>query len=334
MNVLFAYDDERHAEPLLRVQSHFAGFDIDFRPLKSPTSVGSWCDVVLLQEPPIREDILNCGKPAILLERIDGAQLRGCREHLHRVAGVIKGYIFRDRSRNNATFDRAHVEILHKAGITGPKPRHRDELPSPQIAAKDLKKICAGFGFGARGVMGDLVNTVLDFDAPRPVDVTFHGIVDYAGSEIETHRKLAIETAKSWKEKGLGTSEWGAGRPLRKEGYRISLLRSKTALCPFGWGESTHRDYQAMALGAVVIKPNMSYVECWPNIYRPGKTYLPCKPDWSDAHQIIRQVVDNWGDYRKMREEARKTVTYAWRSDMVAEQMVQAITRIIGRTEC
>lgn len=335
MNVLFVYSHANHAEPLLRAAGHFKGLSVSFHAIKStPFSIRLhedcvWADVILLQEPPFNEDVLHSGKPIILLERIDGAQLRGCREHLHRIAGVIKGYLFRDRAQNNTVFDRSHVEILHNAGVTGRKPRHRDEPPAPQIVPEDLCKVFAGYGFGSRAAMGDLVNTVLDFDAPRPINVTFHGIVEYAESEVETHRRLAIDVARQWSEDHIGGATLGIGRVLKEGDYHLSLLRSKTALSPFGWGEACCRDYQAMALGSVVIKPDMSHVECWPDIFQAGETYLPCKPDWSDAHEIIREVAENWSDYRPLREQARRMAVLAWRPNLVAKQMAWAIGEIM-----
>lgn len=334
MNVLLLYGHDDHAEPLLRASRHFEDFGVSFSAFKSPVprKAMAWADVILQQEPPIDLDLFNHrGKtPMILLERIDGAQLRGCREHLHQVAGVIKGYLFRDRGDNNRIFDRSHVEILHKAGVTGSKPRHRDGLPSPIIAEEDAQKVFAGYGFGSRAAMGDLVNSVVDLDASREIDVSFHGHVEYEDSEIETHRLAAVQVVEEWaKNHPLGTAACGAGRTLSEGNYRLSLLRSKCVLSPFGWGEACCRDYQAMALGAVVIKPNMDHVECWPDIFKAGETYLPCKPDWSDAHQIIQEVVDNWADYRRLRETARHMAVQAFRPELVAKQMAWAITTIM-----
>jgi hypothetical protein len=334
MNVLFAYNHADHAEPLLRAAEHFAGLGIKFISDTRLTEYDDkWtmrqADVILLQEPPIRKDILNCGKPIILLERIDGAQLRGCREHLHQVAGVIKGYLFRDRAQNNTVFDRSHIEILHDASVTGNEPRHCDEPPSPLVEPSDLQKVFAGYGFGSRAAMEPLVNSVIDFDAPRPIDVTFHGIVEYAQTEVETHRRLAIDVARQWSEDHCGGATWGIGRVLKEDDFYLSLLRSKTALSPFGWGEACCRDYQAMALGSVVIKPDMSHVECWPDIFQAGETYLPCKPDWSDAHKIIREVVDNWSDYRPLREQARRMAVLAFQPNLIAKQMAWAIGEIM-----
>lgn len=343
MNVLFAYEHDNHAEPLLRAAMQrpqvFADAGISIHATKASPIPGwfHWTDVFLVQEPPVPEWIKelppSCTKPIIFLERIDGAQLRGCREHLHQVAGVIKSYLFRDRAQNNTTFDRSHVEILHNAGITGRKPRHRDELPSPQIAPEDLCKVFAGYGFGSRAAMEPLVNTVLDFDAERLVDVTFHGIVEYSESEVETHRRLAVDAVAAWDAKHPGKGTCGAGRVLPESDFYLSLLRSKTALSPFGWGEACCRDYQAMALGSVVIKPDMSHVECWPDIFQAGETYLPCKPDWSDAHEIIQEVAENWNDYRPLREQARHMAVLAWQPKLIAGQMAWAIKSIL-QSDC
>jgi len=329
MKLLFAYNHELHAAALLRSAGAFAHYGVQFIPTDFdpvPDRLIDWAEVILLQEPPVRDAVVDCGKPVILLERIDGAQLRAAREYLPRVAGVIKGYLFRDRDRNNATFDRAHVEILHCAGITGAMPRHREDSPEPKIAVPDLRRMFAGYGFGAHAHMGRLVETVIDFDVARPYDASFHGIVEYNHSEIETHRKAAVSAVETWP----GPTLYGAGRPLRQEDYYLSLLRSRAVLSPWGWGEACHRDYEAMLLGAVLIKPDTSHVKCWPDIFATGKTYVPCEPDFSDAHAKIAHVRDHWDDYRTLRERARHMAQLAWRPGLIAERIVNVVRRLLA----
>jgi len=335
MNVLFIYNNEDHARPILRAKECFGQSGLTLATahhdegnfLKHVLGRSSdIAEVILLQEPPVDEKLFDYGKPVILLERIDGAQLRACREYLPRVAGVIKNYVFRDRARNNMVYDRSHIEILHQAGIECKNPRHQDKAPQQINADEDLLKIHASYGFGAYDRMEPLVNSVVDLDADRPLDVSLHCHMTYDGSEIEAHRKVAIEAVKTW---APMRAAWGAGRTLPHDEYLLSLLRSKVALCPWGWGESTHRDYQAMLLGAVVVKPDTSHVECWPDIYQAGKTYVPCKPDWSDAHDKVLHVSLHWESYREMRETARRLIVEAYRPEVIAQRIAGIIKRIM-----
>jgi hypothetical protein len=49
-------------------------------------------------------------------------------------------------------------------------------------------------------------------------------------------------------------------------------------LSPFGWGEVCYRDFEAALGGAILIKPDMSHVDTWPNIFI-DKSYIPLSWD-------------------------------------------------------
>ena len=48
-------------------------------------------------------------------------------------------------------------------------------------------------------------------------------------------------------------------------------------LSPFGWGEICFRDFEAVIGGSILIKPDMSHLTTWPNIYQ-NDTYISL--DW------------------------------------------------------
>lgn len=68
----------------------------------------------------------------------------------------------------------------------------------------------------------------------------------------------------------------------------ISLLaKSKSCLSPFGMGEVCFRDFEANQFLNVLIKPDMSCVETYPNFYIDGETYLATNLDWSNVEEVI-----------------------------------------------
>ena len=62
---------------------------------------------------------------------------------------------------------------------------------------------------------------------------------------------------------------------------------------PYGLGEICYRDFEILFSGCVMIKPNMSHLKTWPNIYRPIETYIPCRWDFSDLEEKINWVFKN-----------------------------------------
>ncbi len=68
---------------------------------------------------------------------------------------------------------------------------------------------------------------------------------------------------------------------------------SRGMLSPFGWGEICYRDFEAVIGGAVLIKPDMSHVETWPNIFT-NKSYIPLSWDLNelDSFDINDLIID------------------------------------------
>ena len=71
------------------------------------------------------------------------------------------------------------------------------------------------------------------------------------------------------------------GMTNQKQYYR-ELRNSKIVLSPFGWGEVCFRDFEAILAGALLLKPDMSHLLTWPNVYIPYETYVPLKWDGTD----------------------------------------------------
>lgn len=87
-----------------------------------------------------------------------------------------------------------------------------------------------------------------------------------------------------------------SGRLPKKE-YEAELKQVQAVLSPFGFGEVCFRDFEAILNGAVLVKPDMSHIETWPNIYIPDVTYVPVS--W-DGHDVVEKVESLLQDPKKI----------------------------------
>ena len=71
-----------------------------------------------------------------------------------------------------------------------------------------------------------------------------------------------------------------------KETYQVFGI-----LSPFGWGEICYRDFEAALGGSLLIKPDMSHIETWPNLYEKDM-YIPLPWDLSNI-QDLEYLFDN-----------------------------------------
>jgi hypothetical protein len=95
----------------------------------------------------------------------------------------------------------------------------------------------------------------------------------------------------------------------RSQSEFLNLIsNSKCTLSPFGMGEICFRDFEIIQHGSVMIKPDMSLVNTYPNIYIPYETYIPCKLDYSDLLDKIQWVKENPKQCNEIINNAREIV--------------------------
>ena len=87
--------------------------------------------------------------------------------------------------------------------------------------------------------------------------------------------------------------------------YNKLIAISKITISPFGYGEVCFRDYEAILAKSLLIKPDMSHIETWPDVYVPFVTYVPVKWDLSDLKDKINY-------YLYHEEERNKIVDFAF----------------------
>jgi len=97
------------------------------------------------------------------------------------------------------------------------------------------------------------------------------------------------------------------GRVGRQE-FLAELERSQLCFSPFGFGELCWRDLEAMLTGAVLIKPDMSHLECFCDIYRPGETYIPVRWDLADLADTVAALLERPAECRAIAARAFNSV--------------------------
>ena len=56
--------------------------------------------------------------------------------------------------------------------------------------------------------------------------------------------------------------------------YLSALDKDFAVLSPIGWGEVCYRDFESVLFGKLLIKPSMTHIQTWPNIYTDNTCYL------------------------------------------------------------
>ncbi|MFO0722600.1 MAG: hypothetical protein U1E65_02375 [Myxococcota bacterium] len=107
---------------------------------------------------------------------------------------------------------------------------------------------------------------------------------------------------------------------VKKRQYMMELRDSKLVFSPFGWGELCYRDYEAVAWGALLVKPSMSHLVTSPDIFVEDETYLSTAWDFSDFPEKSRAALaDGKRSQRIIRAAQQKLGDYYERGGFVAD---------------
>lgn len=130
---------------------------------------------------------------------------------------------------------------------------------------------------------------------PRPLDLFLRASANWHRETVVYHRKELIRRLQGIIDSHELTASVGstASSKLRPREYRRQGEASKIVLGPFGWGELTFRDYEALMFGALLLRPNNSHMYTWPDLFHHGDTCIYYQWDFSDLEdKVMRYLAD------------------------------------------
>ena len=75
--------------------------------------------------------------------------------------------------------------------------------------------------------------------------------------------------------------------------YYLEMVNSKICFSPFGYGEICWRDFEVIICRCLLLKPDVSHLETYPQIFVSYVTYIPIKWDFSDLEEKCRYYASN-----------------------------------------
>jgi hypothetical protein len=134
---------------------------------------------------------------------------------------------------------------------------------------------------------------------PRENDIVFRGSIP---SNWMSYLRRDIEPAL--RRLGQHYRIMITDRPVPPDEYYQEMRSSKICISPFGYGEICWRDFEAILCGCLLIKPDMGHIETNPDVFKPYRTYVPVRWDYSDLEEKCRQYLECEHDRQRIVWEA------------------------------
>ncbi|MEI7867637.1 MAG: glycosyltransferase [Candidatus Methylumidiphilus sp.] len=117
------------------------------------------------------------------------------------------------------------------------------------------------------------------------------------------------------------------GRVSRDE-YFKELFNSKLCFSPFGYGEVCWRDFEAMFTGSLLLKPDMSHLDCYPEVFLPYETYIPLAWDLSDFDEKVDYYLNHPAEREAIARKAFELLSVYFRQQRFPDDMKPLLRRL------
>lgn len=324
-------DHDEYLMPLASLVGPLRDRGIRFEPGRGDVALADAREVA----PPI-------DRPTVIVDRTDGGFLwwrfgpgEGQTRQLLNdpmVLGLLKVSRYRTLAAyDSPPTDRAYHSRLIHGQHAGAVPLG-DERVATALSADGYRKIRLVPGFWAFEHCSALAETAIDFDASRPLDVFCAGTVDYGCPAIAWHRRQAFALLGSIRGARVML---GRGRVFPVPTYHRLLREAKICVSPWGYGETSYRDYEALLAGSILIKPRTDFIDSLLPLDE-GRHYFACRPDFADLPDLVGSVLARWPALAERRRECREYVIQGrqpdWLADRVADELIAVIDATAGST--
>ncbi len=158
----------------------------------------------------------------------------------------------------------------------------------------------------------------------RPVDV--HCILNVGRNGEDgwytQHRRDFLDAAAGLgRDFAIDISGHEAGAGLSRRAFLRGMERAKLVVSPFGWGELCVRDFEALARGCLLVKPDVSHLVTVPDLFEAGETYIPVAWDGSDLAAVCRDYLARPEECQRIVDRARQRYLEFFESNGVVERV-------------
>jgi hypothetical protein len=159
-------------------------------------------------------------------------------------------------------------------------------------------------------------------DSKRDIPFVCRMGTSYARNSVAHQRRRIAELLRG----RMATDKLG------RRAFLQEMRNTRLVVSPFGFGEITLKDFEAILCGATLLKPDMSHLETWPDIFRGGDTIVTHKWDLSDFLDRVTEAEDQRRDLASIAAAAQDVYRTALSGRVAADGFVARVQSIVGDT--
>ncbi|MBT5570935.1 MAG: hypothetical protein HOJ90_06930 [Alphaproteobacteria bacterium] len=174
----------------------------------------------------------------------------------------------------------------------------------------------------ARVPLNPLLSFPCAFTSPgsnRNIDFTCRMGTGYARNSVAHQRRQIADLLKD----RMATNKLG------RRAFMNEMRNARLVVSPFGFGEITLKDFEAILCGAALLKPDMSHLETWPNLFRANETIVSHKWDLSDFLNRIDEAPDRPHELKTIAGRAQDVYREALSGPGAAARFVRHLGDIV-----
>ncbi len=98
------------------------------------------------------------------------------------------------------------------------------------------------------------------------------------------------------------------GECLSIKEHRRRIEESEIAFGSFSWDELNLREYEALMFDALLLRPDNSHMDTWPNIFHDQRICIFCRWDFDDLEEKVLHCLGGEKERRRSGAERLRDV--------------------------
>ncbi len=240
------------------------------------------------------------------------AESRGILNDLRLIAW-IKDITFRDPVMYNMPLVNNRYHLTYLKDEDGSVPEAKRRMPDiTDVGIAKIRSCLPIYQYPRMDPFLDQPNTPM---SARKVDLFLGANMDFPFTQVVRHRWQACEAILRTRRR----SAIFTGNMLKTPGYVEMLRRPKMMVSPYGSGGYSWKDFEAMYMGIVLIKPDCEFSKTYGfDIFDGSKHIVKCKPDFSDLSDVVDSIMDQQREFEDLAIANRAAIYSAHNPDLLA----------------